>query len=62
MMVEGGSASRPGSTDDHHSARLATLGDVAKLAYAQDLKSCGPKGRVGSIPTIPTNAVLLSSV
>ena len=29
---------------------------VAKLAYAQDLKSCGSQGRVGSSPTTRTKS------
>jgi hypothetical protein len=32
-------------------------GDVAKLAYAQDLKSWASQGREGSSPSIPTNVV-----
>ena len=43
---------QPSGRDSPHESIIR--GDVAKLAYAQDLKSCDLNGRVGSIPTIPT--------
>jgi hypothetical protein len=46
------SACRPDDAADRRALPAASHAGVAKLAYAQDLKSCSPKGEYGFDPRL----------